>query len=376
VLQICHHALTERHPSLDFAEGLMVAIGKAVSRLNKRGNIQIVSQPNEMTDGLFGQVILWVFEILPYLYAHRIFPDWKIRAALYGRASDGLIIPGVLDLAYQVAPGPKKEINLVQLRAHRRHALGNDFRRLSAVWNAYFRIPNRIAESAETFGSLADAIGIHYRGNDKQTSLWDTNPVSHHDYLLIIEEFIKNRPEFRRIFLATDDANFCQFLKNNLSMEIVNLGGVGFHKAEASRDAVEAKTDRAMLVLLTSSALPSFTKILNPDLEIYRVAASKFFTNTPYFPTAYIPIYKSSTPEISALVDRLMLGDWTQTADAELFTAPFDSRPYWPPIARLMYSYIKRLPGFKWAWRMPHWVAAYSRRRRTRLHQQARKMKP
>jgi hypothetical protein len=344
--------------------------------VNSTTNIRISSATNELGEGLFGQIILWVFEILPFLYANKLFPDWKICSANYGRASDGLTIPGVLDLAYQVNPGHKKEVRLLELRAHRRHVLGNDWRRLSTIWNSYFRIPDRIANRAETFGSLLDTVGIHYRGNDKQTSLWDTNPVGHDDYFEIISEFLRHRPQFRRIFLATDDIGFYQFLQNRLSVEIINLGGVGYHKAETPRDELESKTDRAMLdcvllsrcgaVLLTSSALPSFAKILNPDLEIYRVAASKFFTNTPYFPVAYVPIYKPSSQAVSALIDRLTIGDWTKSGNADLFSATFDSRPYWPPMVRLVYSFVRRLPGLRWVGRAPDWLAAFRRKQRAR----------
>jgi hypothetical protein len=352
------HTLTEQQPGLHLLVNKSSS-GKPVSPWHNASNIRISSAPDEMTEGLFGQTFFWVFEILPYLHANGIFPDWKICTAHYGAAPDGLTIPGVLDLAYQVSQQPRKEIRLVELRAHQRHVLGNDWHRLSNIWHAYFRIPGRIADRASTFGSLADTVGIHYRGNDKQTAVWDTNPVSHRDYLSIITDFLVNRPDFRRIFLATDDANFCQFLKDHIAIEIVNLGSVGFHKAEGEREEIEIKTDRAMLdcvllsrcgaVLLTSSALPSFTKILNPDLEIYRVAASKFFASIPYFPVAYIPIYQSSSSAISTLVDELTDGDWTKAADANPYSTPFASRPHWSPLVRLAYIFIRKLPGFRWA---------------------------
>jgi hypothetical protein len=351
--------------------------------LEKNSRLRIEAKPDEMYDGLFGQVLLWVFQILPVLYENRIFPDWRIRAAYYGRASDGLVIPGVLDLAYEVEPGLRREVNLVRLLGHRQ-ILGNDWPGLSTIWHAYFRVPDRIIKRAIEFGCLSDTLGVHYRGNDKQIANWDTNPVSHDDYLAIIRQFCQERPQFQRIFLATDDLNFCQFLKNNTALEVINLGGVGFHKAPVSPEFVAAKTDRAMLdcfilsrcgaVLLTSSALPSFAKIFKPELEIYRVAASKIFKkNAPYFPVAYIPVYKSSSAEIAALVDRLMVGDWTQTTEAQLFTKPFTSRPFLSPFLRLIYSiyfHVRRLPGLSWVAQLPKLMEeAYRRRQSARFQQ-------
>jgi hypothetical protein len=226
---------------------------------------------------------------------------------------------------------------------------------------------------------------VHYRGNDKQSALWDTNPVSHCDYLSIIRQFCWERPEFRRIFLATDDARFHEFLKDNIDLEVINLGSVGFHKVEAPPELAEAKTDRAMLdcvmlsqcgaVLLTSSALPSYAKILNPGLEIYRVAASKIFEkDAPYFPVAYIPIYYSSSEKIKSLVERLMVGDWSQTSEAAKFTEPFVSRPFLPPFLRSIYPiyfHLRRLPGFKWIAELPK-LAEKSYRRRQAAHVEQR----
>jgi hypothetical protein len=329
-------------------------------------DIRIESKPEENPEGLFGQIVLWVFEVLPYLHEHRIFPDWCIRAAHYGQ-----VIPGVLDLAYEVQPGPKREINLARLRSHHRYVIGHDWQGLSALWNAYFRIPDRVINRARALGSLSDAIGIHYRGNDKNTSLWDSNPINHDNFLAIVRQFCQERPQFQRIFLATDDLHFYGFLKRNISLDIITLGGVGFHKDQASPELAEAKADRALLdcvllsrcgvVLLTSSALSAFAKVINPGLEIYRAAASKLFHNSPYFPVAYIPIYNSSSPDVAALVDHLMADDWTKTVDSQLFAAPFVYRQYWPPILRLIYSYIRRLPGFDWVVHLPNLLAAFRR---------------
>jgi hypothetical protein len=340
-------------------------------------NIRIISQPWENPEGLFGQIFFWVFEVLPYLHQKCIFPDWSISGTYYGQ-----VIPGGLDLAYEVPPGPKREIHLAQLRSHQRRELGNDWKGLSALWKAYFRIPDRVISKATEVGPLSDAIGIHYRGNDKNTTDWDSNPVSHADYLTIIRQFCRERPEFRRIFLATDDQNFHEFLKCNISLEIINLGGVGFHKDQGPSELIEAKVDRAMLdcvalsrcgaVLLTSSALSAFAKIINPDLEIYRIAASKLFQNTPYFPVAFIPVYKSSSPKVATLVDHLMTADWTETADPENYITPFVSRQHWPPTLRLIYSSFRQLPGCDWVVHLPKLLGEYRRRRIRRTKHRSR----
>jgi hypothetical protein len=328
----------------------------------KKCDITITSRPEDLREGLFGQVLLYVFEILPYLRSQNIFPNWKIAASHYGTSPGGWVVPGVVDVAYRVESGGKKNIDLLQLRNQHRHLLGNDWRQLSALWNEYFCIPRRITENAAKILPLSNVLGIHYRGNDKLWGSWDSNPVSHEDFLRIIREFLKQRPAIDRIFLATDDFNFYQFLKRNVSLEIINLGEVLFHKEETAAEKLSDKTDRAMLdclllshcavVLQTCSALAAFAKIFNPDLETYRVAASKFH-GEPYFPVAYIAPYGSASSEIAELVDRLMSNDWTRERDVHRFALTFVAIPC-PPRSNAVFV-IKRWirevevwPGLKW----------------------------
>jgi hypothetical protein len=305
----------------------------------KNSHFRIVSPANAMTEGLFGEVLLHVFEILPYLHAKGIFPDWQIQAAHYGGPPRGSVIPGAVDIAYEVAPGARQDIALTQVRRRHCHALGNDWQQLHNIWNAYFRIPPRILRRADDLGALSD----------KRTALWDTNRVSHDDYLAIIRDVLKRRPDLKRVFLATDEFGFCDYLSRNLSIEIINLGAVDFHKAPVVEEAIGIKTDRAILdcvvlsrcsvVLQNSSALSGFAKVFNPTLEIWRIAASKRFADIPYFPAAYIPAYTSPDPEISTLIERLMFGDWASGDDADRFKQRFISRPRY----RIASSLLRRI---------------------------------
>jgi hypothetical protein len=331
-------------------------------------DIVVRTNAEEMVDGLFGQVFLWVFECLPYLHEQGIFPAWNIQTTRYGKA-----IPGVLDLAYTSPRNPEKAIDLVRLRDLRRRILGNDFLHLSALWHSYFVVPARVVHVADQVGSLSDCLGLHYRGNDKQSAFWDTNPVGYADYVEIAKDFMRARPAFNRVFVATDDSEFIEYLRARISLPVVSMGAGEFHKTEATERGKLLRADCAMLdcvllarcgaVLSTSSALPSFAKILNPALEIYRVAASKFFTNTPYFPVAYIPIYRPSAREVVEIVDRLLLGDWTLRPEAAQFSAPFASREYWPYFLRWTYTAIRGLPGMRWISWLPNILARIVRKR-------------
>lgn len=294
------------------------------------GNVRIVTEPDELQEGLFGQVFLYLFEVLPYLHARGARPDWAIKASHYGGPTDDALIPGVLDLAYVPEP-PSRDVRLADLRERHCSRLGDDWEGLHRIWSTYFRTPQRIEAEADLLGPLDDVLGVHYRGTDKITASWDTNPVTHADMAAIIKDFQLRRPALKRVFVASDDNSFAGYLETQIDAPVINLGKVDFHKAGDPAVDNRRKADRALLdcvvlsrcgaVLKSSSALSGFTKVLRPSLEIYRCAASKLFADIPYFPVAYIPPYQSDDPDIQAILARLMQDDWSAQRPKPNFTA-------------------------------------------------------
>lgn len=297
-----------------------------------KGNVRITATADDLVEGLFGQVFLFVAEILPYLSARGLRPDWEIHTRLYGK-----VIPGALDLAYR-PESAARDVALATLRKRHRARLEGDWVGISALWHDYFAVPARVTLRADALGDLSATLGVHYRGTDKLTATWDTNPVGAEDFAAIVRDWLGRRPDLRQVFVATDDAHFADYLATVIDRPIVSLGTVAFHKAEEmagrptpDKDAL-GKADRALLdcvllsrcaaVLKTSSALSGFAKILRPDLEIYRCAASKLFSDIPYFPVAYIPPYRTDDPAVSAIIARLMAGDWSEAK-----AGPLPGRP-------------------------------------------------
>ncbi|MEO6923638.1 MAG: hypothetical protein ABI142_07420, partial [Bryocella sp.] len=152
------------------------------------------------------------------------------------------------------------------------------------------------------------------------------------------------RPEVDVIFAATDEFAFVEKLRAAVSLPVVALGAVDFHLATDGTTAKSEKTDRAVLdcvllsrcecVIETSSALPSFTKLLNPHLEIYRCTASKLFgklyTNMPYFPVAFIPLLPVVGQESKDTLEQTMRSDWSYDARMDKYKGDFVSAPRWP----------------------------------------------
>lgn len=273
---------------------------------------------DELTEGLFGQIVLHVLEILPYLFKHSIFPAWDIRSKWYGVAPHYRVLPGVFDLAYVVDQSTRRpEKKLASLRDTHPSVIGGNWPYVHQLWHSYFRVPDRIVGMADRYHLKQASLGLHYRGTDKNES-WHTNPITQDTFIRLIKDFIDTHDDIDCLFVATDEPSFIAYAKSQLApIPVVNAGEVEFHKKSVDDPK---KADRALLdclllsrcryVLKGSSALSGFAKVLNPNLEIYRVSASKLFADIPYFPDAYIPRLTSTNRESSRLLAKQFEGDW------------------------------------------------------------------
>ena len=345
---------------------------------------RITTNPSALTEGLFGQIVLYVFQILPRLYQSRVFPDWKITSLVYGIEPEFTVIPGVFDLNYK--PSTRTiDVDLLDLRVNNMTALGNQWDILHDMWAAYFSIPSRTVKRADAFGDLSRAVGLHYRGTDKNNDSRQTNPVSHGDFLTLINDFINNHKDIDTIFVASDDYSIKQAIKYNYKdKRVIDTGEAGFWKDDQKTNTF-AKADHAVLdclllsrckyLIKNQSALSGFAKVLNPKIEAYRIAASKlfvdipnmptaairlfrvipFFDDIPYFPDAYIPPLTSEDPDCNVILKRLLYGDWTQNKKAmQKFGRPFVTMErlslqwkVWKVLAPKMSDVGRHHPNFK-----------------------------
>lgn len=278
---------------------------------------------DDLEEGLFGQVILWTFELLPWLDARGRRPGWDIRSRLYGDPPDHRVLPGVFDLAYDIGTnsGGCRDVSMLALRVGAVSVLGNDWSAIHRLWHRYFKVPARIqARADEVQLPSGRTLGVHYRGTDKNQALLDTNPVSIDDMLSLVADFLIRHPGLDTLFIATDDHAFVRAaLLRFPGLTVLNLGEVAFHKAAGGGSE---RADRALLdcvllsrcqhVLKCSSALSGFAKVLNPDLDIHRVAACKLFNDVPYFPDAYIPRLTSPDAAVQTVLSRQFEGDWLE----------------------------------------------------------------
>ncbi|HOE44139.1 MAG TPA: hypothetical protein PLB25_21290, partial [Rhodoferax sp.] len=226
---------------------------------------------------------------------------------------------------YENSAGSFQGLNLLDLRAQQAVTLGNDWDYVSKLWKKYFRLPGRVIQRADEFPPLDHALGLHYRGTDKNKSLGETNFVSEDDFLALAKDFVATHPEIKTIFVATDENAFVEQVRpQHPGLDIFNSGRVTHHKDLLSENNF-AKGDHALLdclllsrcqyLLKSQSALSGFAKVLNPRLEAYRVSANKLAAwnwSIPYFPDAYLPMLSSQNPACQKILARLCAGDWTE----------------------------------------------------------------
>jgi hypothetical protein len=300
----------------------------------------IYTEPGDLKEGLFGQVFLHIFEILPWLAENNLCPSWQIKSRKYGLPPTYLIIPGLLEAAHDSHCSEARKVALADIRAKHVCNLGGDWHYANHLWNSFFRLPQRVIDRANTLGPLDSALALHYRGTDKNLDLTQTNSVSQQDFLTLVDDFLSSRPEIKALFIATDEDGFTHAAKARYgrTMTIIDTGRAEFW-SNVTGDANVRKGDHAILdclllsrcryMLKCQSALSGFAKILNPEMLSYRVSASKLFScDVPYFPDAYIERYTSNDSRCQKILDRLFRGDWRNNAASfERFGSSFKHLP-------------------------------------------------
>lgn len=288
-------------------------------------NILITSY-NELTEGLFGEVILFMLEILPILDNSEIKLEnikWDISTINYGS-----IFPNILQYNSEYINPTKieKKMKLTNFRLIKpQYALGDDMVKINRLFFKYFTIPIEFENIANSY-NLSNYLGIHFRGTDKTLDRFLNEPITKEEFYIIIDSYI-NVNNIQNIFLATDEHNVLEYFKTKYKninfLSSRDFTGNLYWKGNNNvfKNAKDAMIDMLCLskcnaVLKVSSALSSFSKVINPDLKIYKLNSTKMFADIPYFPDAYIPLLEKNekySNECNLLLDKIQKYDWSYT---------------------------------------------------------------
>lgn len=237
------------------------------------------------------------------------------------------------DLCRKICGRQQKEEDTTQYQSFK-----NDFILANEYLFKYFKFHPSVTEKVELFTKQFDnkkVFGLHYRGTDKNKVKWVTH-ISMDEFMIIIDYHLKHN-HYDIIFISTDDFQFIEKMKerydkdytilfydeeknsdnkNSIHLDRLNVMENKVKEIKGCKEddidklvtlehelKLETQYNRILfenvvvnsfllskcnLVLKTHSQVSAYSKVFNPELEIYRVNACQ----EGYWPDSHIPLYE------------------------------------------------------------------------------------
>src|SRR5574341_209727 len=248
-----------------------------------------------------GAKLEWCLEILAYCDENGLIPHFKFTYPNSEKSDDYFgrffRIKGVLDKGK--SPVFVKIASITELN------LGKDYDRVlnidlaSFLINKYLVVKHNVVAEVEDFCSkhLANrkVLGVHYRGTDKGE---EAPFVPYDSVKRNIDRYLNLCPDTDRIFLASDDINFIEYMEKNIVGLPILYRNDSFrardansihksedtNKYEITRDALVncLLLSRCDALLKTASILSGWSKLFNPRLPVVML-------NRPYGEYEWFP---------------------------------------------------------------------------------------
>jgi hypothetical protein len=287
----------------------------------------IQSNASDLTEGMFAQALTWLLEILNDLENEKkIDKDTKILFDVNTVAYDNLI-PTFIVPKQQIDPDELQNAQTIKMKEYKSsHKIDfefneDSFETANRIWNKYFRFAPEVMNAIPIIDNT-NTLGIHYRGTDKIRELGEANPITQEEFICIVEDFLRSNQHFKNIYCASDEQSFMEVLKCRFpDMHIIEYNQNRSNSIEAlhkMKDLQKATKDahtlaalidmvtlsRCDYVIKTNSALSSFSKILNPKMQLVTTSAMKQM----WFPTGVVKPYRSSSRVVNLIMQRTMYG--------------------------------------------------------------------
>ena len=286
----------------------------------------IYSIQEQLSEGVFGQVMSWILEILPFLEEEGYLPEnvsWDIHTRWYRKVIPGILLPKTTS----ENDGPCNYLNLVHIKSQHSYKYGftdESFQKANKFLNRWFDIPGFIFEQLPEFPKNHRTLGLHYRGTDKNLDLTQSNPLTIDEFVLLAKDYMAST-DFDSIFVCSDEDVFSNQIRSFFprtqvfeieqcrSKDSTPLFKESANCTDNFRRELMLNTLRDVLalsqckaVLKCSSSLSAWAKIFNPECEVYQVSAMKL----PWFPCGAIPPYSPSTNIAKNILLRSMHGNY------------------------------------------------------------------
>lgn len=292
--------------------------------------IHLHSRPNELREGIFGQCLIWILEVLGKLEQDGVLQLHSRVTFDIHTQCNGNLIPRYIVPIVRNGKGPDEQAPLkINIAAYKRTVLPDgkqvfpleeaSFEKASVLFHRHFKVHPRIQSIVDAFPSAC--LGVHYRGTDKMNCTQAT-PITREEVQTIIRDYIVHcQPPVDRILCCSDEMGFAEELRGmfprisvyNYQQPLAHVNQreglfrAGKTASPELRDklTVGSIVDMLLLakcdvILKTSSALSCFSKIINPRVRVLSMSAMR----KPWFPTAVTYPYAAPSHSASARILR------------------------------------------------------------------------
>jgi hypothetical protein len=287
----------------------------------------IYSESKDFTEGIFGQCLIHLLEVLYYMENNNLINnDTNIKFDI-NTLNNGNLIPTFIKPKNICKIDENVKINVKKYKSEKRidayFALNTQsFYKANEIFNRYFIFNDFITKEISNLNISNNSVGIHYRGTDKNYDRGQANPITQDEMLLIIEDYFKNNT-IDKIYCCSDEQTFIEkMLLKYPNIVIIyeqlrsdNSNNYAFFRIGNNHPNRDDLTNASIIdmlalsncktVIKSSSALSSFSKIINPFINLYTVCAMR----CGWFPTAVAEIYKTDSEDIKNILKRTMKGD-------------------------------------------------------------------
>ena len=291
--------------------------------------IKIFSNSEDLSEGIYGECLIWLLEVLYYLEKNNQYNinDNNTKVIFdINTLNNKNLIPKFIqpknlydDLSFEPInislKKYKNKVNSFELNTE-------SFEKANKTFNKYFKFNDFIIDEVNRLNINKKTLGVHYRGTDKNYDTLQTNYITKTEMLSIIKDYIENN-NIEQIFCCSDEQSFINEIKILYPNKLIEYKqsrsdtslNYGFFRNGQNSSNMDNLTYSCLIDMLalskcktiikTSSALSSFSKIINPSLNLYTVSAMK----QPWFPTAVADRYESKSEKIIKILNRTMIND-------------------------------------------------------------------
>ena len=285
--------------------------------------------------------LTWLLESLPYIEEHyldKIEFGFDFYSHNYGSYPNFSVFGKHLITHFPSLSNPTNTVDIKNLITYKK--LEFDFQYAHNLFFKYFDFSPEIYSEASTISNLFSnkkILGLHFRGTDKLSVNW-ADHIDVDDFLLVIDDYLLNN-KVDGIFFCTDSLDFKNKMiskyssrydlyynqNQNVSERPLHLSRLkvleyitksirhGYPIEEKLREECNTNENelknviidslvlsKCSTVIKTHSLVSSFSKIINPDLDIYRINGC----STLYYPESYIPFYTTDDDVIQEILNQ------------------------------------------------------------------------